>query len=402
VLSPATVDYGHQNVTASGTVTTSGGPVAGAAVAVSYLDADGQDAQISLTGDTIGSYSGTIPDPEAAAQEVTATVAATSSTATASMSAQLGFTMDAVTITASFAQPSVNASSTDTLSRVASYSSGNSSHPLADSTLTITSPGSFNWPAVSTTVETAADGSFSYVTPEFQLAVAGVEFSVSSAATPYLGASQVNVSLDVNQAAQIDSFTGMISADRVLRFDTCAGIPEPLANSPLVGPLDYQYSRTAHGPWKTLGAGTPDDNGACITGYLDAGYPGKFTAPLANAYYRAYAPAVPGQMSAVSKAIHLWNYPTRISGFTITPRRVGARGTVTVSGRLWRLKGKWRSDAHRPIVIEYRYKNKTYILRHLMTDSAGRFHGIVAVPRTAAMFALYKGAGKSSPARARP
>lgn len=324
-------------------------------------------------------------------------MAATASTTTASASTQLGFTTDAVTITGSFAQPYVNAGSTDTLSGVASYSSGGSSHPLTNSTLTITSPGSFNWLPVSTTVETAADGSFSYVTPEFSLAIASVEFTVSSAATLYLNAGQVSVTLPVNQVAQIDYFTGTLSATRVLRFATCAGIPEPLANAPLVGPLEYQYSRTQHGPWRTLGPGNFNFTGAaCLDNYLDASYPGKFTAPLANAYYRAYAPAVPGQMSAVSKAtIHLWSYPTKITGFTITPRRVGAGGKVTVSGSLWRLKGKWRSDAHRTIVIEYRYKNKTYILSHrLTTDSAGRFHGTFAVPHTAGWLALYKGGGK--------
>jgi len=71
-LSPATVDYGHQNVTASGTVTTTAGPVAGATVTVSYVDIDQQFAQISLTTGTDGSYSGIIPDPETAAQTITA------------------------------------------------------------------------------------------------------------------------------------------------------------------------------------------------------------------------------------------------------------------------------------------------------------------------------------------
>src|SRR5215472_16393773 len=59
VLTPATVDYGHQNVTASGTVTASGSPVVGAAVTVSYTDVDGQSEGISLTTGNDGSYSGT-------------------------------------------------------------------------------------------------------------------------------------------------------------------------------------------------------------------------------------------------------------------------------------------------------------------------------------------------------
>lgn len=182
----------------------------------------------------------------------------------------------------------------------------------------------------------------------------------------------------------------------MLRFVACAGIGEPLANAPLDGPLEYQYSTSSQGPWTTLGTGKPDDNGPCATakGFGDGTYPGKFTAPRANAYYRAYAPAVPGQMSAVSQVVHLWKYPTRITGFTITPRSVSRNGRVTVSGRLWRLTSKWTPDAREQIVIEFRYKNKTYTLRHrLVTDSAGRFRGIFAVPHTAAWLALHKGGG---------
>src|SRR5215469_9673258 len=396
-LSPATVDYGHQNVTASGTVTTSAGPVIGAAVTVSYVDVDGQSEQISLTTGDDGSYSGTILLPETAAQQVTASVAATSSTAAASVPAQLGFTTDAVTITASFAQPSVNAGSTDTLSGVASYVSGGSPHPLGNSTLSITSPGDFPFIGpISTTVTTAADGSFSYVAPGSD--APSVEFTVSTAATPYLESGQLNISLPVNQFSFISDFTAALSPDRLLRFFACGGIPEPLVDSPLLGPLDYQYSRTPDGPWKTLGSGELNLlNGACYMqkGFGDGTYTGQFTAPLANAYYRAYAPAVPFQMSAVSQVIHLWKYSTRITGFAITPRSVSRDAKVTVSGRLWRLTDKWTADARQRMVIEFRYNNKTYVLRHrLMTDSAGRFHGTFAVPHTAAWLALFKGGGK--------
>jgi len=391
-LSPATVDYGHQTVTASGAVTTSGSPVAGAAVTVSYVNIDGQSAQISLTTGTDGRYSGTIPDPETAAQAVTASIAATSSTAAASASAQLGFTMDAVTIKATFAHPYVNVGSSDTLSGVASYISGGTTHPLANSMLSISFGewGAFNY-NFSATVETAADGSFGYITPKMYVAIQGGDVSVSSAATPYLDAGQASASLMVNQEAQITSFSGQLTASRVLQFFACGGIPEPLADSLLVGPLHYQYSRTSHGPWKTLGTGKPDNNtDPCDT--FGGAYTGRFTAPLANAYYRAYAPAVPGQMSAISSVIHLLRYSTRITGLTISPRRVSRNGKVTVSGLLWRLNGKWRRDAGRQVVIEFRYKNKTYTLKHrLTTNSAGRFRGVFAVPHTAAWHALYNG-----------
>jgi hypothetical protein len=308
-------------------------------------------------------------------------------------SAQLGFTQDAVDITGSFAQSSVNMGSTATLSGVASYISGGSPHPLASSLLSITFTVSNPSTPVSATVETAADGSFSYVTPVIQLLNDSAEIAVSSAATPYLQAGQLNITLPVNAYVVISNFTGTISADRVLRFDACGGLPEMDGDSLLTGPLDYQYSRTAQGPWTTLGAGKPVNDLSC--GTAGGRYPGSFTAPLPNAYYRAYAPAVPFQMSAVSQVIHLWKYSTRITGFAITPRSVSRGGKVTVSGRLQRLAGERTPDARQRIVIEFRYKNKTYTLsRRLVTDSAGRFRGSFAVPRTAAWLALYKGGGK--------
>ena len=394
VLSPATVDYGHQSVTASGTVTTSAGPVAGATVMVSYMDIDEQFAQVSLTTGSDGSYSGTIPDPETAAQTVTASVAATSSTTTASASQPLGFTTDAVTITASFAQPYVNAGASDTLSGVATYTPpGGTPQPLANSPLSIsfTESGAFTY-SFSARVETADDGSYSYVTPTVPLAILSAGATVSSAATAYLGAGQASATLNVNQEAQISLFSGHLTADRGLDFSACGGMPEPLADSGLVGPLEYQYSRKPQGPWRTLGTGKNDTSGPCFEGEAGGTYPGKFTARLANAYYRAYAPAVPGQMSAVSNVIHLQRYSTKITGFTISPRRVKPGGKVTVSGRLLQLTRKWLSDKGATITVEYRYKNKTYTLQHrLTTNSAGRFRGVFAVPRTAAWLGAYGG-----------
>jgi hypothetical protein len=100
-------------------------------------------------------------------------------------------------------------------------------------------------------------------------------------------------------------------------------------------------------------------------------------------------------MSSVSKVIQLWGYPTKITGFTIAPRRVSHDGKITVAGRLWRLKSKWLPDKGATITIEYRYKNKTYKLRpQLTTNSAGRFKGTFRVPRSGAWLAVYSGAYK--------
>jgi hypothetical protein len=304
----------------------------------------------------------------------------------------VGAAADPVTITASFAQPTVNAASTDLLSGSASYMSGDSSYPLADTTLTITSPAGNNWAAVSTTVTTAADGSFSYVTPQIPLLVTSIEFTVSSAATSTLEAGQVSLTLPVNQLVQISFFGGHLNAHRVVRLSACAGIPQQLADSVITGSLYFQYSASRRGPWKTLGVGNGPSYDPCAE--YGGSYSATFTAPQANGYYRAYVPSVPGEMSALSNVIHRQRYPTRITGFAVSPRLVGRGGKVTVSGRLWHLDGTWRADARSVIVIEYRYRGKTYTLKQrLTTNSAGRFRGVFAVPHTAAWQAVYGGGG---------
>jgi hypothetical protein len=303
-------------------------------------------------------------------------------------------TGDPVTITGSFAQSYVNEGASDTLSGAASYTpSGGTPQPLANTTLTITSPSQFNWVATSATVTTSANGSFSYVTPTFPLAVSNVEFTVSSAATSSLQAGQLTVNLPVNQLAQINLFSGYLTPHRVLDFSACGGIPEPLGDLGLIGPLDYQYSKTPQGPWKTLGSSKNGTAEPCFEDEYGWTFPGTFKAPLANAYYRAYAPAVPGQMSAVStNVIHLQRYPTQITGFAISPRSVSRGGKVTVSGRLLQLTSKWLPDKGATITIEYRYKKKTYTLKlRLTTNSAGRFRGVFAVPRSARWLAVYGG-----------
>jgi hypothetical protein len=388
-LSPTTVDYGHQTVIASGTVSTSAGPVSGEAVTISYTNAGDQPASIVTSTDASGSYDTSITGLLAGPQTITASGGGASSTA------DLGFTKDTVFIYANFAQPDVNAGSTDVLSGSAEYLSGDSAYPLANSTLAITAPGDYPpIPPINTTVTTGADGSFSYTLQPVPDG-GGMDFTVSSAPTPYLQAAQVTVPLTINMASSIDLFTGSLTPYHELKFDACAGIGAPLEGGPLIGPLYYQYSKKPSGPWKTLGAATeaPYNNTECTVDQDgDGEYLGHFTAPLASGYYRAYALPVVGQMSSVSTVIHLQRYPTKVTGFAISPRRVKPGGKVTVSGRLLQLTSKWLPDKGATITIEYRYKNKTYTLKHrLTTNSTGQFRGVFEVPRSAAWLAVYGG-----------
>jgi hypothetical protein len=393
-LSPATLDYGDQVITVYGAVTAAGEPVTGATVSISYLSAAGETTQDDVSTGSTGTYSGTISDLQAAAQTITATVAPTSATTSASASENLGFTQDQVTISAEFAHPDVNVDSPDVLSGRAEYVSDGAAFPLGGATLTIT------WPVYpfgegSATVTTAANGTYSY-SPAPDNFGAGIfyTFAVASAATAYLQAGEANASVTVNQVPQVTDFAGSLSPAHILSFDACGGIGQVLANSPLLAPVEYQYSKSPHGPWKTLGTGKADDSGSCYLGndtLGDANYPAQLRAPLANAYYRAYAPAVPGQESAASEAIHLWKYLTRIADFKITPTSVTRNGVITVSGRLWELTSKWAALAAQKITIEYRSGGKTYVLRRLTTSRHGLFTGRFRVPHDASWRALFPG-----------
>ncbi len=383
-LSPDTLDYGHQTVVVSGTVSA---VPAGTAVTIGYENSSDAADQVVATTGASGGYQATIANPEAAAQTVTATVAATDSTDAASASAPLGFSKDDVTITAGFASPVVDAGLPDLMTGTVTYTSAGGQVPLAGMTLTLTTDAYFV--PKSATVTTAADGSFSYLAPG---TYGGSEdYTISSAATPFLNAAEQHASFDINLAAGITQFTGTLSAEHVLRFDACGGLAEPLADGPLFGPLYYQYATKASGPWRTLGVGRENENGPCFDAAYGANYPGKFRAPPTAGYYRAYTPRVKGQTPAVSNVIHLWRYQAKITGFALTPRKVARNGKITVSGRLWRRGTKWLADAKQKVTIEYRYHGKTYKLRQLTTTSSGRFSGTFRVPRTARWLAVYAG-----------
>lgn len=393
-LSPATLDYGHQVITVSGAVTAAANtPVVGADVGISYLNGAGQNAQLTVATDGSGDYSGNIIDPAPTDQVITATVAATSTTAAASASASLGFTQDQVTISASLAQTDVNENATDLLSGVARYVSAGTAYPLGGTTLTITWL-DYPFGQSSAAVTTAADGTFSYVLPGFGAQI-DQTVTVSSASTAYLIAAETSLSAVVNQMPQVANFAGTLSASHVLSFDACGGIGQVLANAPLFANLVYQYSMTPHGPWKMLGESREVDFGSCYLGNNttgDANYPAQFKAPLANGYYRAYAPAVPMQMAAASQPIHLWKYVTRITNFKINPRKVRRNGVITVSGRFWELTSRWTAIRNAKITIEYRYKGKTYVVTtRLTTNRSGVFSGRFRVPRSASWLAVFPG-----------
>lgn len=380
-LSPTTLDYHNQTIAVSGTVT----PAAVTSVTITYLNSAGQTTPLVLSTDASGDYQEDISNLEPAAQTITA------STETASASAELGFAVDAVTITLNPVPASVPLNSKVTLSGSVSYESAATSYPLPGDELTITAP--FSSPVTATT---AADGSFSAKVDAYELSDSQA-WTVNSAATPYLSEAQTSATSTTQWPTGFTSFSANLGAEGEISLDACAFMFAPLVvGDPLDGPVTYQYSASRSGPWKTLGVPNAVEGTYCSQGQpagtLTSSYPAHFKAPLANGYYRAVFAGTSDQAPSKSAVLHRWRDRTKITEFAVSPRTVRANGKVTVSGRLWVRTTKWIPDAHQKVVIEYRYKGKVYVLRQrLTTSAAGRFRGTFSVPRSASWLAVYDG-----------
>lgn len=378
-LSPTTLDYHNQTIEVAGNVM----PAAATSVTVTYLNSADQTTNLTLTTDASGDYQATISNLEPTSQTITA------STATASASAELDFAVDAVTVTLKPVPASVPVNSTVTLSGEVHYQSGTTAYALPGDALTISGPG-----LTPVSATTAADGSFS---AKLKVSIANKQvWTVTSAATPYLSEGQASVTSTTQWPTQFTSFRAHLGANGEISLNACAFSYAPLGDGdPLDGPISYQYSASPSGPWKTLGVPKVKQSTYCSQGDQAArtpSYPAHFKAPLTDGYYRAVFAGTRDEVPSKSAVLHKWRYRTRITGFTISPRDVGAGGKVTVSGRLWVRTTKWTPDAHQKIVIEYLYRNKVYVLKERLTTSVtGRFRGTFRVPRSARWLAVYDG-----------
>lgn len=300
-------------------------------------------------------------------------------------------TPDPVTITASFAQPDINAGQTDVLSGNASYLSGDTTSPVANAQLTVSTPGDdIFFPPTTASVTTDSAGNFSY-TMQASDTPGSLTWTVAFAGTSTLQPAQTQVSVENNQASEVGEFHGSLSASRILRLDACGVIPEPLEGGSLFSPMDYQYAKKSTGPWKALGSG-PEGSAADCNGWGGSYYPATFTAPLADGYYRAMVPEIADEQApSVSKVIHLGRNPTKITGFAVR-RGAGRPATVAITGRLWWHGTRFRPDAGRRITIEVKYDGRIHVVGHLTTSRSGRFSGSFREAHHGVWTAVFAGA----------
>ena len=87
-------------------------------------------------------------------------------------------------------------------------------------------------------------------------------------------------------------------------------------------------------------------------------------------------PATSSFQTAVSKVIHSSRYPTRITGYTVSPHTLKKGQQVTMTGRLWRKTGStWKPYGGRTMQIIYNEKGTSFwsTLGSPKTDSNGDF-----------------------------
>jgi hypothetical protein len=307
---------------------------------------------------------------------------------------------DPVTITASFAQPDINAGQTDVLSGNASYISDGTTYPLAGMQLTVSTPGdNFFFPPTTATVTTDSAGNYSY-TMQASDTAGSLTWTVAFAGTTTFQPAQAQATVENNQASEIGHFHGSLSPWRVLRLDECGVIPEPEEGQPLFSAMDYQYATKRTGPWKALGSGPQGQATICNNWDGGADYPATLTAPVADGYYRAVVPEIAGEQApSVSNVIHLARDTTKITGFEA---RRGARrpATVAITGRLWWQGTRFRPDAGRRITIMITYDGRMHVVGHLTTDKYGRFSGSFREAHHGVWTAIFAGTKNQFAARA--
>jgi hypothetical protein len=220
-----------------------------------------------------------------------------------------------------------------------------------------------------------------------------------SSATLIQGVSAVG-NLSIAVPTKVETYRTTLGVNGELSVSGCLQVTVPVGYAPLTK-INVQYEASTRGPWKTLGTlqlrdldGTPRVCRAATQSY----YSGNIRIKVPNAYYRTDFPGNYSFESAASSSVHLWKYPTKITGFAISPHTVTTNQRVTITGRLWTKGKSWRPFAGQKIEFIYNDKGTTYWgkLGTSDTNSKGYFRQVAQGGRgtfVAIIYAEYVGSG---------
>lgn len=382
--SRTTINYDDQSVTFTGMVTelspgaSAPQPMANQQV---MLYSSAVTSPTAVTGSD-GSFQ--IVVPNAIASWYSAVVVGTATMAAGwSNQVTVGDNPNPVHLVANVSPSAVNLGQSVTVTGTLTYESGSTWKPLANATVWI-------WPVnfpPFVSVVTDANGAFTAVLPDqVQSGSISVNFNRSNIFSPLLQQASKDLTLTVNQPTAIRLFSAHLNSFARLSVKACLELTSPGSqNKQPNGVIDIMYSRHATGPWQLLGKISPSWNGTQYCPVAGANWEKTFAAPLANGYYRPVFRGAKGLLPSVGKVLHRWKYLTKITNFSVSPTSVARNGYVSVSGRLWKLGGRWRPYAYRRVMIIIRHQGVWYRYRgEPRTNSGGwftgRFKAIVSGP----------------------
>jgi hypothetical protein len=384
--STTTLSYSQQSVTFSGQVTaySPAGLLEGVPdQQVTITDGDG--GSWSATTDDIGNYLVTatpdLADGSSLAGSFAASVASSATIAAASSpSLELTGQISPVQVSVTLSKAMADFGTPVTLSGTAQYESDGIWLPLTYSAIDVTGTDYYSGDSVSAgDVTTDGSGDFSVVLP----AQPTTTWSANAAPNQYLtpAVSELGLpnsaTLTVVLPTEARSLKVSYNPAGQVVATGCLGLGSAVSSFPdLTAPADadiyLQYSRTADGPWHTLGSLTGRNTPACRTGTPFQGALGSTA--LSGQYRLDFAGQLLYQPS-VSSPAYAATVPTRFSSFRITPRAVTGHGRITVSGVLQQKSHGWKAlrGALVTIYIEPAGGTTWYWVKKVHASSTGKF-----------------------------
>jgi hypothetical protein len=402
--STTTLSYSQQSVTFTGQVTAyspEGLREGVASQVVTITDSDG--GSWPATTDQNGNYSVTAtPDLASGtglAASFTASVSSSPTTAQAtSPGLELTGDVDPVQVTVALSKSVADFGTAVTLSGTALQESDGIWLPLANSAIDVTGTDYYSGDSVQAIPATTdASGNFSLVLP----AQPTTTWTANPAPSQYLTVS--NSQLGLPNSATLTVVLPTRTTNLHIAYSPagqvtasgCLGLGSAVSSfSDLVPPADadvyLQYSRTAGGPWRTLGS-LADGTGPSCRG--STGFGGVTSPPALTGHYRI---DFTGQLlyeRSVSTTTYAATVPTRFSSFSITPRAVSGHGRIRISGVLQEKAHGWKAlrGALVTLYIEPAGGSTWYWDKKVHSSSSGKFSVSFADPVSGHWAAGYAG-----------
>lgn len=387
------LSYSEQSVTVTGQVTAYSPFGALEIVAGQQVSIIGQHGDSwSATTDGSGDYSVNVtPDlagGTSLASSLHTSVSGSPTIAQASSpDIQLTGDVDPVQVNVALSKSTANFGSRVTLSGTAQYEAGGVWLRFANSTIDVTGKDYYSGRSVpAITATTDANGKFQALLP----ARPTTTWTANPPSSPYLTSSGSQLGLPNSATLTVVLPTrttrlhvaynpaGKVTASGCLGLGSAVN-SFPDLSSPAGTGLYLQYSRSAHGPWRTLGPLAGRSVPSCHGG---TGFSGTVRALALSGHYRVDFTGQLLYQRSVSATEYAATVPTRFSSFSITPRAVSGHGRIRVSGQLQQKARRWKSFGGVTIKIFVEPAGGTtwYWYKKVHVPSSGKFRASFADP----------------------